>query len=95
MRLFVLITLLLSSQVSGTETPLEWRQEYNGVVAAIDTLMRVEGTGDWTELDRHRPALSLIVIGEPGRNRSTRSKWCWSLSSSSGFSRLATNTCGP
>ena len=66
MRQFVLITLMLGSQVSGAKTPLEWRQEYNGVVAAIDTLMRVEGTGDWTELDRYRPALpeevSLVLI---------------------------------
>ena len=66
MRQFVLITLLLGSQVSGAKTPLEWRQEYNGVVAAIDTLMRVEGTGDWTELDRYRSALpeevSLVLI---------------------------------
>lgn len=66
MRKFVLISLLFSSQVSGAKTPLEWRQEYNGVIAAIDTLMRVEGTGDWTELDLHRPELpeevSLVLI---------------------------------
>ena len=65
-RQVVLIALLFGSQVSVAKTPLEWRQEYNEVVAAIDTLMRVEGTGDWNELDRHRPTMpeevSIILI---------------------------------
>ena len=55
MALAVLLFLLLESQVSSAKTPLEWRQEFNGIVASIDTLMRMEGDGDWSDLDRHRP----------------------------------------
>ena len=66
MALFVLLFLLLESQVSLAKTPLEWRQEFNGIVASIDTLMRMEGDGDWSDLDRHRPELpehiSLVLL---------------------------------
>ena len=66
MALAVLLFLLLESQVSSAKTPLEWRQEFNGIVASIDTLMRMEGDGDWSDLDRHRPELpediSLVLL---------------------------------
>ena len=66
MALAVLLCLLLESQVSLAKTPLEWRQEFNGIVASIDTLMRMEGDGDWSDLDRHRPELpeniSLVLL---------------------------------
>ena len=66
MALAVLFFLLLESQVSLAKTPLEWRQEFNGIVASIDTLMRMEGDGDWSDLDRHRPELpediSLVLL---------------------------------
>ncbi len=66
MALAVLFFLLLESQVSLAKTPLEWRQEFNGIVASIDTLMRMEGDGDWSDLDRHRPDLpediSLVLL---------------------------------
>ena len=66
MALAVLFFLLLESQVSLAKTPLKWRQEFNGIVASIDTLMRMEGGGDWSDLDRHRPELpediSLVLL---------------------------------
>ena len=69
----LLFLLLLESQVSSAKTPLEWRQEFNGIVASIDTLMRMEGDGDWSDLDRHRPELpediSRITFGRMMKRR--------------------------
>lgn len=61
-----LFVVLLGVQISGAKTPPEWRREYNGIIAAIDTLMRMDGKGDWSKLERHHPGVpedvSLVLV---------------------------------